>query len=1422
MRKRILQYIRKGIAIILVLSSLLPTQGIYAAEKDSEILFVESFDGCVTNSLDASVSIIGDPNARVIDEGNENKVLFLPNEDYNAVKAPIGKYDADCIVFSMKVKFANKAVPFKVSIKNGSTSFTPMNISENGVVAHDGKKIGGVAKDVWNRFDIVYNIELKRYSVYINGSCKLYMYLYNKMSAITEMLLEFEGEEESLVYLDDVAVYTGDSPDDSIMGEAYNPESTEFIEKEDAASMTVFVNNDFNKKNSLLNGIDAVASGNVWEYAEEKDGNGYLFLNKTVDNTDPYFDAAIACDATMKGVVFSADFSVKGNAPTARIFSARAGNAWLHILSTTPTGEIRANGVTVAKMKKNQWVNVTLVLNFRRKAYDVYCDGELIIKKAAFPNSSFEKMGSMRTQALPSVGVATLMIDNLKIYESDVPMELGEEIVEQKVSKTDIFPKDSEYTSRLKDTVALHLGSDWMFAKTKKKKMDAVPYVSNDRTMIPIRAVTEAFGLEVAWDGNESLITLDGRIKMKVGEKTMTSGGRNIELDTAPEIKDGRTYIPVRALAEQALGKKVFYCDYGLIVISDNDFKYSNENELIRLSTYVFSERPDEDAIKQAFDNFGYKNVHPRLHADADDFARLREEYKTNKRIKEWTDNIIRLADNTLKQPPTVIPANPEFILMESRAIQDRLLNLGYAYQITKEKKYAKRAWEEMEVACSLPSWNPKHFLDTGEMAYAVAIGYDWCYDYLNEEQRSIAEEAIAKLGLLEGIKQYTGKPTGTNFVFQNMNWNTVCNGGLSAAALAILDVKPEEALYTINRALRSFEYMMTEFVPDGGWIEGPMYWGYMMKYLCIWMDCMKSTLGTDYNIPNYPGISKTGEAIFALQGNEGANNYNDSGEGDLMSVELMWLGKYFKNYGLTAAYLSYMELRNKPGTVYECLYYDRSVSDGAIDMPLDNVTRRVETGAMRSNWDTLDGTYLSYRGGKTRVNHYHASQGAFVFDALGVRWAIDLGSDNLTYDSNSMGARNSVYRIRPEGHNCVVINPSEGLGQNMDANCPIIKSESKPKGAYQVLDLSSAYDSETSEYLRGYMLTDDRRSAVIRDEFTLLDTSEAYWFMHTRANIEIVSKDTAILTRNGKRMQFKMIVEGADAELTVMPAEPLPTSPTLANQASNKGVNKIAIHMRGRGKVSVSVRMTPADAYTADEAFVCDEIAKWAIPDGEIGEIPVAKKILVDGEELPSFNPQQPYYTINVFSDKLPEVIVDGGEYKTEYLSKAQDIKGITAVKVSDNEGRYTTYRIYYKTLPILAPVKDRNRLSPVSVYASANPQSDNMDYQAVDENLETLWTATDIQTLTCDFGQLVTVDGFGVAAMKGMTRQYYFEIQVSEDGKSFTTVYDGATAGGTNDYEIFSIEPVKARYVQYVGKKNTENNWNSIAEFAVFGQRE
>ena len=67
-----------------------------------------------------------------------------------------------------------------------------------------------------------------------------------------------------------------------------------------------------------------------------------------------------------------------------------------------------------------------------------------------------------------------------------------------------------------------------------------------------------------------------------------------------------------------------------------------------------------------------------------------------------------------------------------------------------------------------------------------------------------------------------------------------------------------------------------------------------------------------------------------------------------------------------------------------------------------------------------------------------------------------------------------------------------------------------------------------------------------------------------------------------------------------------------------------------------------------------------------------------------------------------------------------------------------------------------------------------------------------------------------------------YNFAVEVSNDGKNFTRVYSGLTSGTTNDYEIYEVTPVQARYVRYAGDGNSENNWNSITEFGVLGTRQ
>lgn len=90
---------------------------------------------------------------------------------------------------------------------------------------------------------------------------------------------------------------------------------------------------------------------------------------------------------------------------------------------------------------------------------------------------------------------------------------------------------------------------------------DAQPFIDdNDRTQIPIRAVAEMLDCTVDWDGETKTVTVtrwnDDVVSLVIGSDIMTVNGEQLQMDTAAIIKDDRTYIPVRFVAE-AVGYEV-------------------------------------------------------------------------------------------------------------------------------------------------------------------------------------------------------------------------------------------------------------------------------------------------------------------------------------------------------------------------------------------------------------------------------------------------------------------------------------------------------------------------------------------------------------------------------------------------------------------------------------------------------------------------------------------------------------------------------------------------------------------------------------------------------------------------------------------------------------------------------------------------
>lgn len=128
-----------------------------------------------------------------------------------------------------------------------------------------------------------------------------------------------------------------------------------------------------------------------------------------------------------------------------------------------------------------------------------------------------------------------------------------------------IYGKTLSYTFGAEDvnantSVVMTIGSSDMVVNNQVVAMeDAAPYVANDRTYVPFRALGEALGADVVWDNDARTVTYtlgDNTIVMTIGEKTYTVNGEEKTMDVAPVITGDRTYVPVRFVGE-ALGFKV-------------------------------------------------------------------------------------------------------------------------------------------------------------------------------------------------------------------------------------------------------------------------------------------------------------------------------------------------------------------------------------------------------------------------------------------------------------------------------------------------------------------------------------------------------------------------------------------------------------------------------------------------------------------------------------------------------------------------------------------------------------------------------------------------------------------------------------------------------------------------------------------------
>jgi hypothetical protein len=124
----------------------------------------------------------------------------------------------------------------------------------------------------------------------------------------------------------------------------------------------------------------------------------------------------------------------------------------------------------------------------------------------------------------------------------------------------------------------------------KVKFPDTEPYIDmNGRTMVPVRFVSEKLGGKVGWDAKTRIVTITYKgknIKLPVGSKTVSIDETQIELDTAAEMYEGRTMVPLRFVSEAMESTVTFDKGAHSVLVSDAAFLSKVEAGTVKLTPW--------------------------------------------------------------------------------------------------------------------------------------------------------------------------------------------------------------------------------------------------------------------------------------------------------------------------------------------------------------------------------------------------------------------------------------------------------------------------------------------------------------------------------------------------------------------------------------------------------------------------------------------------------------------------------------------------------------------------------------------------------------------------------------------------------------------------------------------------------------------
>ncbi|MCA1033607.1 heparinase II/III family protein [Bacillus infantis] len=442
-----------------------------------------------------------------------------------------------------------------------------------------------------------------------------------------------------------------------------------------------------------------------------------------------------------------------------------------------------------------------------------------------------------------------------------------------------------------------------------------------------------------------------------------------------------------------------------------------------------------------------------------------------------------------VEQPPgyTGFP----FWTMYSRAIEERIKVLSFAYAMTGKPLYAEKVKEYLLTLSSFSRWyefpqrGAEGNLSNAHFTIGMAIGYDSIYSILLKEERESVEKAIVELGLM---------PLKIDFLnYDSHNIIASKRVAMLIGSLAVLSDDNKEAIapFLKNAYRYLIRYLDDRLIePD---IEGLLYLNVAARHILMAADCLKRAAGRE-DLLQHPFFQFLPDIFLYMLGTgdkPGFVNFSDS----FYSLDVFYVMSILAsstNHPAASWYIHrypekkldiLLDLKRIPAPQSPEEYYGSR---------LHKVFPGIGWASLRSGWGK-DDYFLAFASSPSGKDHNHFDQNNFIFHSAG-EWLIT----NPGYQDYVEGPRRE-FTLGTIGHNSML---ADGQGQIHRGKGMLADWYTSEQFSLIAGEAAGAYDERISEWKRKIFYIDNRYYVLVDKVIKSRPDINLSFLYHTTGNI--------------------------------------------------------------------------------------------------------------------------------------------------------------------------------------------------------------------------------------------------------------------------------------------------------------------------------